>query len=186
MDRITALASAMAAALCAASLGGCVPEGFTSLMEPRFHASGAGFITTPGSIEAGSTDLHVESSFTWEVGHGIRVRHAGADGAVHDADAGWAPAPGSGAEVSHPGGTHVACHSAVGDPAGDLCEVALDAASGTGQRFDRRDDLRLRVRVDAPVPANRLAIQLHRRAETGARSPIPHGLLRMPALEADA
>lgn len=96
----------------------CAPT--FNLLDPQFNSSGEGDKTIVGLIEEGNNHLFIASSMTrvdertvlvdgsegrttWKVGHGIRVRRAGEDALVHNADSGWTLPPGApaGASVSH-------------------------------------------------------------------------------------
>jgi hypothetical protein len=160
----------------------CVPEGFISLKEPRFHASGGGWITTHGSTEPGSTVLSVEDGWSWEVGHGIRVRRAGTSVAVQT-DAGWeaSPTAGGAATASHPVSGGVVCEITGPLHGVDACAGPTDPAGGF-VRFIR-DELRVGLSVSAPVAEGALAIVFHALdAKTQTIQQVAGGELALPAL----
>jgi len=192
----------------------CAPT--FNLLDPRFNASGEGDKTIVGSIEERNNHLFIASPMTrvdertvlvdgpegrttWKVGHGIRVRLAGEDALVHNADSGWTLPPGAlaGASVSHDrmdkmeGEASVRCTftgmppdidgDGAPDPVG-LCEVDLGGPIDLG--FDELGfwikssvatnvaDLRIRIlRFDDPLDPNDCA------------APIVHG--RCPTFELD-
>src|SRR5262245_45223742 len=143
-----------------------------NLGDPRFNASGQGDVTTIGSIADGVTALNIAHAATWREGHGIRVRRAGDDAPLHDADSGWTVPPGApgGVAVVHDavdrieGSASARCSltGAASKPV-DLCEVII-GGSPTNLAFDevrlwikssvatREGDLRLRTLKDDRVP----------------------------------
>lgn len=149
------------------------PDGI-GLGQKEFHASGRGDVVTTGSIDEGKPALTVARSATWEIGHGIRVRRAGDDSVLHDADAGWITSPGApaGASSSHDpnekvqGAASVSCAFSGVQPDTDgdgrpdpfdLCEVDL------GSSFDTAfDEMRVRLRSTGATAAGDLRIRFLR------------------------
>ena len=137
-----------------------------SLGHPRYHASGRGDITTTGSIVDGETLLTVDDPASWATLQGIRVRRAGVDALVHNADTGWSlpPAPSVGTAVIHDpvdkieGTASVKC-SIAGVPPGpvDMCEIDLGGPSNFAF-----DELRLWLKSSVAATAGALRIRILR------------------------
>jgi len=169
-----------------------------SLGHPGFHASGQGEVTTTGSIAAGESLLTVANADTWAVQHGIRVRRAGDDAPVHNADAGWTlpPTAPAGASVTHDSGdamegaASVKCAFAGVAPGPvELCEVDLGAPANFFY-----DEVRLWLKSSMAISAGALRLRLLRfddpLSDKDCAAPIVAGRcptfdLDLPAVAAD-
>ena len=156
-----------AAAVCIAAGVLSIGQAATvSLGHPRYHASGRGDITTTGDIVEGQRLLTVANGASWSAGHGIRVRRAGEDVPVHNADSGWQLPPGApaGSAVTHDpidkveGTASVHCqYSGMSPGPVDICEIDLGAA--TNFAFD---ELRLWLKPSIATVAGALRIRILR------------------------
>ena len=151
-------------------------------LKKHFKASGQGAVTTFGSITDGSSVLSVQNSATWAVDQGIRVRRAGRDNLVNDADttSGWsshpegsiasaAPAPGT------PGGLSISCTAptTTNGPV-DLCSITF----GTLHNF-RYDELRIWLNPSVATTDEQLQVVLF--TDSGE---VEHSQMEVPAMPA--
>lgn len=166
-----------------------------SLGHPRYHASGRGEITTLGSIVEGQRLLTVANSASWSAGHGIRVRRAGNDVLLHNADSGWRLPPGAaaGSAATHDpidkveGAASARCqYSAMSPGPIDICEIDLGEA-----RDFAFDELGLWLKSSRATKAGDLRIRILKANDSNCHAPIINNRcatfsLDLPAVAANA
>lgn len=162
-------------------LGQSAGSASVSLKDPTFNASGEGDITTTGTIQVGENRLQVADQRTWKQGQGIRIRRAGAQQQIQDAESNWR-ALSSAVQVSYEAGDQKQGNASVrcvsSDRTGnaiDLCEAALSRPANFVA-----DELRFWIKSSAATQPGDLQITLLDRL--GA---VEKGELTLPSLQAN-